>query len=99
MKKIGLGVLGLGEGRSIISAGVNSGLWHVAQLCDINEQLGRERCREFDLPPDAFTASFERLLANPTVDVVGIYRRTISTLSTSSNRCAPASTSFAPSRF
>ena len=37
MKKLGLGVLGLGEGRSIISAGINSDLWHVVQLCDVNE--------------------------------------------------------------
>ena len=29
MKKFGLGVLGLGEGRSIISAGLNSELWNV----------------------------------------------------------------------
>lgn len=73
MKKLGLGVLGLGEGRSIISAGLNSDLWEVAQLCDINEQLGRERCREFALAPERFTASLEALLANNAVDVVGIY--------------------------
>jgi predicted dehydrogenase len=71
MKKPGLGVLGLGEGRSIISAGVNSDLWNVVQICDINELLGRERCREFNL--DCFTTSFDTLLANPAVDVVGIY--------------------------
>jgi predicted dehydrogenase len=73
MKKLGLGVLGLGEGRSIISAGVNSDLWHVVQLCDINEQLGRERCREFALNTHLFTSSLDQLLANPAVDVVGIY--------------------------
>ncbi|MEI6196086.1 MAG: Gfo/Idh/MocA family oxidoreductase, partial [Verrucomicrobiota bacterium] len=71
MKKLGLGVLGLGEGRSIISAGVNSELWDVVQMCDINEQLGKERCREFNL--DCFTTSFDELLANKAVDVVGIY--------------------------
>ena len=71
MKKLGLGVLGLGEGRSIISAGVNSELWDVVQMCDINAQLGRERCREFDL--DCFTTSFDELLANKAVDVVGLY--------------------------
>jgi predicted dehydrogenase len=71
MKKLGLGVLGLGEGRSIISAGVNSERWNVVQLCDINELLGRERNREFNL--DCFTTSFDTLLANPAVDVVGIY--------------------------
>jgi predicted dehydrogenase len=73
MKKLGLGVLGLGEGRSIISAGVNSELWEVVQLCDLNAQLGAERCREFDLPPERFTTSLDALLANKSVDVVGIY--------------------------
>ena len=45
MSKLGLGILGLGEGRSIISAGVNSPLWEVVQMCDLNESLCRERCR------------------------------------------------------
>jgi predicted dehydrogenase len=71
MKKLGLGVLGLGEGRSIISAGIHSDLWRVVQLCDINQELGAERSREFNL--DCFTASFDELLANKSVDVVGVY--------------------------
>ena len=71
MKKLGLGVLGLGEGRSIISGALNSELWNVIQLCDLNEQLGRERCHEFSL--GNFTTSMDDLLANPGVDVVGIY--------------------------
>lgn len=73
MKKLGLGVLGLGEGRSIISGGVHSELWDVVALCDLNTALGRERCAEFNLPPDIFTTSLDGLLANPAVDVVGIY--------------------------
>jgi predicted dehydrogenase len=73
MKKLGLGVLGLGEGRSIISAGVHSELWDVVALCDLNETLGRERCAEFQLPPEKFTRSLDALLANRAVDVVGIY--------------------------
>lgn len=71
MKKLGLGVLGLGEGRSIISAALHSKLWNVVQLCDLKEKLGRERCREFNLTD--FTRSFEDLLRNKRVDVVGIY--------------------------
>lgn len=73
MKTLGLGVLGLGEGRSIISAGVHSPRWHVAGLCDLNEALGRERCAEFGLDPQLYTPSLDALLANPAVDVVGIY--------------------------
>src|SRR6185436_1711710 len=71
MKKLGLGVLGLGEGRSIISAGLNSELWNVVMLCDVNEQLGKERCHEFNL--SNFTTSLDTLLANKNVDVIGIY--------------------------
>ena len=73
MKKLGLGVLGLGEGRSIISAGMKSDLYEVVQLCDINAKLGAERCREFALAPEHFTTSIDVLLANKSVDVVGIY--------------------------
>jgi predicted dehydrogenase len=72
-KKLGLAVLGLGEGRSIISAGVSSRSWQVVALCDLNETLGRERCAEFHLPVANFTKSYDEVLANPAVDVVGIY--------------------------
>jgi predicted dehydrogenase len=70
-KRLGLGVLGLGEGRSIISAGLHSELWNVVQVCDINEDLCRARCAEFGLP--RYTTSFDELLADPAVEVVGIY--------------------------
>src|SRR6185312_9374955 len=73
MKKLGLGVLGLGEGRSIISAGVHSDLWDVVALCDLNVALGRERCAEFGLSDKCYTDSIDVLLADPAVDVVGIY--------------------------
>ena len=73
MSKLGLGVLGLGEGRSIISAGCASPLWHVARLCDVNVELGRECCAEFDLPVERFTTDYTGLLRDPAVDVVGIY--------------------------
>jgi predicted dehydrogenase len=73
MKTLGLGVLGLGEGRSIISAGVESPLWRVARLCDLSEALGRERCAEFSLPEAAFTKSYEEMLRDPAVDVIGVY--------------------------
>jgi len=71
MKRLGLGVLGLGEGRSIISGALNSPLWEVIRLCDLNENLGKERCHEFGL--SRFTTSLDELLADPEVDVVGIY--------------------------
>jgi predicted dehydrogenase len=71
MKKLGLGVLGLGEGRSIISAALNSKLWTVSLLCDLNPELGAQRKHEFNL--DRLTTSYDEMLADKTVDVVGIY--------------------------
>jgi predicted dehydrogenase len=70
-KPLGLGVLGLGEGRSIISAGVHSLLWQVVCLCDTNAALVQERCAEFGL--NRYTTDYAQLLADPAVDVVGIY--------------------------
>ena len=71
MPPLGLGVLGLGEGRSIISAGVASPLWTVACLCDTNEELCRTRCDEFGL--SRYTTDYAAMLTDPAVDVVGIY--------------------------
>lgn len=70
-RPLGLGVLGLGEGRSIISAGVHSDLWEVICLCDTNAALAQERCTEFGLR--RYTTDYAELLADPAVDVVGIY--------------------------
>lgn len=69
--KLGLGVLGLGEGRSIISAGIKSPLWNVVTLCDVNEDLCRQRCSEFGL--SRYTTDYAAMLSDPSVDVVGIY--------------------------
>jgi predicted dehydrogenase len=70
-KKLRLGVLGLGEGRSIISAALASELWELAQICDLNEQLCQERCAEFRFP--RYTTRMEELLADESIDVIGIY--------------------------
>ena len=61
MKKLRLGVLGLGEGRSIISAALSSKLWELARICDLNEQLCKERAAEFQFPH--YTLKFEEMLA------------------------------------
>ncbi|MCB0045529.1 MAG: Gfo/Idh/MocA family oxidoreductase [Caldilineaceae bacterium] len=71
MKPLGLGVLGLGEGRSIISAGVRSALWDVVCLCDTNARLAQERCAEFGV--EQYTTDYEAMLADPAIDAIGIY--------------------------
>jgi predicted dehydrogenase len=71
MSKLRLGVLGLGEGRSILSAAVASDLWEVAQMCDLNEDLCKERCAEFKL--SRYTQKFDEMLADDSVQVIAIY--------------------------
>ena len=38
-KKFKLGVLGLGEGRSIMSAALWSDAWELVEICDLNEDI------------------------------------------------------------
>jgi predicted dehydrogenase len=71
MAKLKLGVLGLGEGRSIISAALASEHWELAQLCDLNEPLCRQRCEEFRFP--RYTLSLDDMLSDASIDAIGIY--------------------------
>ncbi|MCI8371950.1 MAG: Gfo/Idh/MocA family oxidoreductase [Lachnospiraceae bacterium] len=72
MKKLKLGVLGLGEGRSIISAVQQSAYWELGMLCDLNEDLCRQRCQEFAIEP-CYTTDYKEMLADPEIDVIGVY--------------------------
>lgn len=66
-----LGVLGLGEGRSIISAALSSSHFLLGNICDLNENLCQKRCEEFHL--DRYTTRYEDLLEDASIDVIGIY--------------------------
>lgn len=68
-----LGVLGLGEGRSVISAALTSEFYTLGRICDLNESLGNERVNEFGLDPSIFTTRYEDLLEDPHIDMIGIY--------------------------
>ncbi len=70
-QKLSLGVLGLGEGRSIISACLSSKMWEVGNICDLNEDLCRARMEEFGL--SKYTTDYNEMLADPSIDVIGIY--------------------------
>ena len=70
-KKFRMGVLGLGEGRSIISAVLQSEYWELGNICDLNEELCKQRCEEFELA--RYTTKYEEMLADPDIDVIGIY--------------------------
>lgn len=66
-----LGILGLGEGRSTMSAASNSSKWRLKTICDLNEELCLKRSKEFDF--HLFTTSYDDMLNDPEIDVIGIY--------------------------
>ena len=66
-----LGILGLGEGRSTMSAALQSPQWELKTICDLNEDLCRHRAKEFDF--HKYTTRYEDLLNDPEIDVIGIY--------------------------
>lgn len=66
-----LGILGLGEGRSTMSAALHSKKWTLKMVCDQNGQLCKQRAKEFDF--HQYTVNYEDLLNDPEIDVIGIY--------------------------
>jgi predicted dehydrogenase len=66
-----LGILGLGEGRSILSACQTSNLADAALLCDLNENLCKQRCAESGC--ERYTTSYAEMLADPAIEAVAIY--------------------------
>ena len=66
-----LGVLGLGEGRSIISAALQSNEFELGNICDLNEELCKKRMEEFHL--ERYTTRYEEMLEDDAIDVIGIY--------------------------
>ena len=66
-----IGILGLGEGRSTISAALASPMVELKTICDINRDLCLHRAKEFDF--DHFTTDYNDLLTDPQIDLIGIY--------------------------
>lgn len=66
-----LGILGLGEGRSTMSAALNSKKWTLKTICDLNIDLCKQRSKEFDFAH--YTTDFKEMLNDPEIDVIGIY--------------------------
>lgn len=71
MKKTRISILGLGEGRSAISAVLLSDRLELRYICDRNEDLCRKRCHEFGVT--RYTTRYEDILNDPETDIVAIY--------------------------
>ena len=68
---LGLGILGLGEGRSTISAALSSNKYELKTICDVNEELCKQRAKEFDF--HQYTNSYQQMLDEKDIDVIAIY--------------------------
>jgi predicted dehydrogenase len=66
-----LGILGLGEGRSTISAALASKRYELKTICDRNEELCRYRAKEFGFPH--YTTNYSDILNGKDIDVIAIY--------------------------
>src|SRR5690349_6490169 len=66
-----LGILGLGEGRSTMSAALQSEKWELKKICDMKLDLCKQRAKEFDFTN--YTTDYQETLDDPTIDVIAIY--------------------------
>lgn len=66
-----LGILGLGEGRSTMSAALESKKWELVKICDIREEMCRHRAEEFNF--HSYTTNYEEMLDDAQIDAIAIY--------------------------
>src|SRR5688572_500742 len=66
-----LGILGLGEGRSTMSAALQSNRYELAMICDAKQELCKQRGKEFDF--HRFTLNYQDMLDDKNIDVIAIY--------------------------
>jgi predicted dehydrogenase len=66
-----IGILGLGEGRSTMSAALNSKKITLKTICDLNESLCQQRSKEFQF--NNYTTRYEDMLNDPEIDIIAIY--------------------------
>ncbi len=66
-----IAILGLGEGRSTMSAALKSSKLDLIKVCDRNEDLCKQREKEFDFHSN--TLNYDDLLNDPEIDIIAIY--------------------------
>jgi predicted dehydrogenase len=68
---LNIGILGLGEGRSTISAALKSDKVNLKMICDKNLETCRQRADEFKVYE--YTTSYEEMLSDAEIDIIAIY--------------------------
>ena len=67
----GLGIIGLGEGKSILGGSADSEFWETRLICDLDEDLCKQRQQEYDIP--AYTTDYAAMVSDPELEAIGIY--------------------------
>src|ERR1700712_77476 len=68
---LNLGILGLGEGRSTMSAAMNSTKWNLKMICDKSLEACIQRADEFKMYE--YTTDYQEMLDDKDIDVIAIY--------------------------
>src|ERR1043165_3916840 len=68
---LSIGILGLGEGRSTISAALQSNKLKLKMICDKDLELCRKRGDEFKVYD--YTTEYEEMLKDESIDIIAIY--------------------------
>src|SRR5690348_13408421 len=68
---LSVGILGLGEGRSTISAVLQSEKLRLKTMCDLSPDLCRKRAEEFKV--NDFTTEYQEMLDDKEIDIIAIY--------------------------
>ena len=68
---LNIGILGLGEGRSTISAALQSLKLNLRTICDRDESVCKHRAEEFGF--NSYTTKYEDMLNDPAIDIIAIY--------------------------
>jgi len=68
---LSVGILGLGEGRSTISAVLQSEKLRLKSMCDLSLELCRKRAEEFKVYD--FTTDYQEMLDDKEIDIIAIY--------------------------
>jgi predicted dehydrogenase len=68
---LNIGILGLGEGRSTMSAALASSKINLKTICDVNEEACKQRCKEFQFAN--YTTKYDDILNDESIDAIAIY--------------------------
>lgn len=68
---LNIGILGLGEGRSTISAALQSEKLHLKMMCDMSLEVCRHRADEFKVYE--YTTEYSEMLEDKDIDIIAIY--------------------------